>query len=1472
MSRAQEIIDRFAARRPFAVRLAEAVSLAVLVDPPLLRKARLDLVPGADPGTEADLWLSPLAQTRSPDGIVFSNEIAEALRSRLATDAARLDRAWRITQAMHRHLTPPLRLEEEIAWLSVSSDPGAADRIEELLRSALAALVMGERRGLAHWAARALPKLPSRARVTETARMLEAGAHLRLRGDARSLDADEETLDWLSWVAPADLPRVTVGVRRFPDAIELDARPEPAGQKLLLPQTDPLLVDLSWHDPEKSVRSGLQVTFRQGEVQKVPVSAEDVRLRTILGEVYDLRAAGTAPPSLRDWIIDFSEERARHRPFFGREEEQERIQEEIRTAKSGKLILVTGEVGAGKTALLANLIGPETLHHFFRRGHERLEDIAAAERSLIAQIAQLFPQVASQASHLRLPELLLEVINRKLSDSLIMVLDAVDEARFEDGEGLLALVPANIPEQLIVLASMKTGEGLNEGLNGGLKLPDSGLTFLLADPEPSLRKYWSRYLRRESVESFVRLSAGSFGVAQVVRSWIGPKGGMRTDRSALVTIWESLATQIETSPRDAVLGILAASYEPLPFSLLSLSARTDSFPRVLYPLVRVQETTPELLFELGEEVLRGFIASQLDLAYFHGRLAIAAEGAIFNGNSTAQARRYGLRHTADHWLAAGQPETALRLLTRVDVLTARCRELGVSAVCQGLRRWLVIGETSWISAILEILTERAIEIESRPEDLPTLLYSHLRAQGLDPGTIQDLLQSPEAPPLRLAQPFPGDGLHRRPPVSAPVRHRGTVTGCAFIDVDGPAVLSWSTDGTLRLWDVTKGELRTILAGHHGAVTACLVLDDGRAISASHTLRIWDLRTGSLEHTLRGHEGRVLGLLALDRRRVASWSRDCTLRVWDLENGRQEYVLSGHEGAVTACAATPDDRYLISGSEDATVRHWDLSSGKCYRVDRGHKGPVTGISIREEADYFLSVSQDGTIRVGGLEEPDDEDRPAVLEAHKLGILGCSISPDDSCFATWSYDRTVRLWRLSPYEQDRWAESRPMYPLIQPLATLTGHESAVLSCAFLSEGNRIVSCSADRSARIWDVETRESVAVLLGHDAAVRVVDMGFRLGVYSPHIVTQREEVVTASDDRTLRVWSMQGKEEATLDGDNETLFCLPFQDRRRVLTFSRFGDLRIHHLGESTPQWVGSASMAVGGGVLAPDDRRLILWSESLMDGKVQFTAWDLVERREIASFYAHDGPVLAAVTPDSKTLVTASMDGSIRHWSLVNWLEMPAVKGMSPVSALAASASLLGLFAFAGDWDGTTVLWLLNRGLNEAWFTGHTDRVLACALSSDDTRAVSASADQTLRLWDLREGISLAVLKPHTARAVLKGHTADVTGCAFTRDGTRIVSRSKDGRLGLWDGESGELVAFAEGHTDWVNAFAIAEDEGVVYSVSEDQTVRVWDLATGEPRGVVYGVSPFRSLAAVAGGVYAGDEAGNLWVLEYASGRPSPA
>jgi hypothetical protein len=280
----KRLIQQLEERFPLAVRLAEAVSLAVIVDPPLLRRARRELLRDADPGTEADLWSSSLVQMRSPDGLVFFPEVAQVLRERLR-DSGLLDNARELTRYIHGHLSPALKLEEEIAWLTVSPSPGAAERIEELLCSALAALIIGERRGLANWAARILPRLPLGLQMTETARILDAGARLRLGGDARMLH--DEGAENLEWIIPNDLPRVPLQVRLLDGALELKAG-STDGNVIEIPDTDPLLIDLFWTEAEREI--SVRVKPWRGREITVSVPVDSVRLRTILGEVYELRA------------------------------------------------------------------------------------------------------------------------------------------------------------------------------------------------------------------------------------------------------------------------------------------------------------------------------------------------------------------------------------------------------------------------------------------------------------------------------------------------------------------------------------------------------------------------------------------------------------------------------------------------------------------------------------------------------------------------------------------------------------------------------------------------------------------------------------------------------------------------------------------------------------------------------------------------------------------------------------------------------------------------------------------------------------------------------------------------------------------------------------------------------------------------------------------------------------------------------
>src|SRR5260370_40933831 len=79
----------------------------------------------------------------------------------------------------------------------------------------------------------------------------------------------------------------------------------------------------------------------------------------------------------------------------------------------------------------------------------------------------------------------------------------------------------------------------------------------------------------------------------------------------------------------------------------------------------------------------------------------------------------------------------------------------------------------------------------------------------------------------------------------------------------------------------------------------------------------------------------------------------------------------------------------------------------------------------------------------------------------------------------------------------------------------------------------------------------------------------------------------------------------------------------------------------------------------------------------------------------------------------------------------------------------------------------------------------MAVAVTPDGRRAVSASWDQTLRVWDLESGQTLRTLQ---------GHTEAVKAVAVTPDGRRAVSASDDRTLRLWDLESGKEIATFEG------------------------------------------------------------------------------
>ncbi|KAL0947883.1 hypothetical protein HGRIS_010518 [Hohenbuehelia grisea] len=121
----------------------------------------------------------------------------------------------------------------------------------------------------------------------------------------------------------------------------------------------------------------------------------------------------------------------------------------------------------------------------------------------------------------------------------------------------------------------------------------------------------------------------------------------------------------------------------------------------------------------------------------------------------------------------------------------------------------------------------------------------------------------------------------------------------------------------------------------------------------------------------------------------------------------------------------------------------------------------------------------------------------------------------------------------------------------------------------------------------------------------------------------------------------------------------------------------------------------------------------------------------------------------------------------------------------------------------------------------GHSASVNSVAFSPDGTRIVSGSRDNTIRVWNASTGIQ--TMSP------LEGHSNFVTSVAFSPDGTRIVSGSVDNTIRVWNASTGiQTMSPLEGHSRSVTSVAFSPDGTRIVSGSYDNTIRVWNASTG--------------------------------------------
>ncbi|MEH2183638.1 nSTAND1 domain-containing NTPase, partial [Nostoc sp.] len=285
-------------------------------------------------------------------------------------------------------------------------------------------------------------------------------------------------------------------------------------------------------------------------------------------------------------------------------------------------------------------------------------------------------------------------------------------------------------------------------------------------------------------------------------------------------------------------------------------------------------------------------------------------------------------------------------------------------------------------------------------------------------------------------------------------HSDQVRSVAY-SPSGEQLASASDDNTIKIWDVSSGQLVKTLTGHSSYVFSVAYSPNGQQLaSASNdkTIKIWDVSSGKLLQTLSSHSNSVWSVVfSPDGQNLASASDDKTIKIWDIATGKVLRTLEGHTNSVNSVAYSSNGQKLASASDDKTIKIWDISTGKVLQTLDGHTDSVITVVFSPDGQKLASASDDKTIKLWNI---FNGKVLRTLNQHTDSVYSVVFSPNGQLLTSGSRDKTIKFWDISTGKV---------------LRTLEGHTNSVNSVAYSPNGQQLASASYDKTIKIWDVSS-------------------------------------------------------------------------------------------------------------------------------------------------------------------------------------------------------------------------------------------------------------------------------------------------------------------------------------------------------------------------------------------------------------------
>ncbi|XP_029419184.1 telomerase protein component 1 isoform X2 [Nannospalax galili] len=1107
----------------------------------------------------------------------------------------------------------------------------------------------------------------------------------------------------------------------------------------------------------------------------------------------------------------------------------------------GRLSLVTGQAGQGKTAFLASLVsalrvpdqpkGPPLVFFHFVAAHPDQGLALNLLRRLCTHLHRTLREQSTLPSTYRglvweLHQRLLPKCAQSLQrgQTLVLIIDGADRLVDQNGQLISDWIPKSLPRRVHLVLSVSSDSSLGETLE-----QSQGAHVVALGPlDPSAR---ARLVREELALYGKRLEESPFN--NQMRLLLVKQGSslplylhLVTDHLRLFTLFEQVSERLRSLPPTLplllqhILSTLEQEHGPdvLPQALATLLiTRSGLTVDQMYAVLSMWQILPKGTKSWDEAVTADHSAGPYPMGPFfylvQSLRSLLGEGPVERPGArlclpdgplrTAAKRRYGkrpeLEKTAHVLLAAhlwktcdpdasgtfhSCPPEALKDLP-YHLLQSGNRGI----LANFLTNLHVVAAYLEVGLVSDLLEAHDLYASSKPEEnqmLPeadvAVFHTFLRQQA------SFLSQYPQ---LLLQQ-------AANQPIESPICCQAPML-----------TRRWHLQHTLR-WinkPQTLGAQQSysLSLSISSTPTAVALSPNGRRAAvgtANGTIYLLDLRTWQEEKSLVSDCDGVSSFAFLSDNALFLTAFNGLLELWDLQHGCRVLHTKAHEYQITGCCLSPDHRLLATVCLGGCLKLWDTVRGQ-LAFQYSCPKPLNCIAFHPEGQVLATGSWAGSViffQADGLRVTKE------LGAPGASVRTLAFNAPGRAMAVGRMDRTVELWA--------WQEGAR-------LAAFPAHCGFVATTLFLRAGSRFLTAGEDGKVQLWSGSLGRPQGCLgslpLSPALSVALSPDGSRVAVGYRADGIRIYKISSGSQGAQCQVLDVAVSALAWL---SPTVLVSGAEDGSLQGWILKEGSL--HSLWLLSGYWKPVLGLAASQELLASASEDFIvrLWPRQLLTQP--HTAEDLPCDAELLG---HDGPVCCcSFSPDGGILATGGRDRNLLCWDVKTPRVPRLIHSFSSCHRdwVTGCAWTRDNILISCSSDGCVGLWDPESRQQLGQFLSHESAVSAVVAMEE--HVVSVSRDGSLKVWD-HQGVELTSIPAHLGPisqcvAALEPRPAGQPGSELL-----VVTVGLDGATRLWHPLLVCQICTLQGHSGPVTAAAASEASGLLLTTSEDSSVRLWQI-----------------------------------------------